>query len=413
MIDSFGLKMDVCVGTRRTEEKRRDVDVRGPAALGEGFGPQKVRAADQLGHGTHAETRHIFPKLLGDKEHEILHIFWLPTEAFAQLRVLRCNAHWTGVQIADTHHDAAHRHQRRCGKSKFFRAQDRRDSHISAAHQLAVGFQANTAPETIQDQRLMGFGQSQFPGESCVMDAGTRRGARAAITARDQNDLGAGFGHASRDGTHTGLTDQLHTDAGVSIGVLQVIDEFRQILDRIDIVMRRWRDQAHPGGRMPGLRDPGIDLISRELSAFARLRTLGHLDLDLFRTDQILTRHAKSSAGHLLDGAAAIGFSRFDDHAGEILAAFSSIALGMQIVHGDCQGLVRFLGDGTIAHGAGLEALYNLRCWLYLGQRNAAILWEIEFQETAQMHGRVVFLIDLLRILMEQLIILLPHGLLQ
>ncbi len=85
----------------------------------------------------------------------------------------------------------------------------------------------------------------------------------------------------------------------------------------------------------------------------------------------------------------------------------------MQVVHGDCQSLVRLLGDGAITHGASFKTLHNLSGGFHFGQWNTAIFREIEFQETAQVHGRVVFLIDLFRILMEQLIILLPHGLLQ
>lgn len=51
------------------------------------------------------------------------------------------------------------------------------------------------------------------------------------------------------------------------------------------------------------------------------------------------------------------------------------------------------------------KTLHNLSGGFHFGQWNTAIFREIEFQETAQVHGRVVFLIDLFRILMEQLII--------
>jgi hypothetical protein len=35
---------------------------------------------------------------------------------------------------------------------------------------LAVGFDDNPAAEVIQDEGLMGFGESEFPGQSGVFD---------------------------------------------------------------------------------------------------------------------------------------------------------------------------------------------------------------------------------------------------
>src|ERR1700680_3363181 len=42
----------------------------------------------------------------------------------------------------------------------------------------------------------------------------------------------------------TGLRDQLDGDLGLRVGPAQIVDELRQILDRVDVVMRRRRDQG-------------------------------------------------------------------------------------------------------------------------------------------------------------------------
>ena len=46
---------------------------------------------------------------------------------------------------------------------------------------------------------------------------------------------------------------------------------------------------------MPRLRDEFIHLESRKLSAFARLRSLRHLDLDLVRIDKVVGIDAETS----------------------------------------------------------------------------------------------------------------------
>ena len=46
----------------------------------------------------------------------------------------------------------------------------------------------------------MRFGQTQFPGNARVLDAGLGRGAGAAIVAANQHHIRMGLGHARRDG---------------------------------------------------------------------------------------------------------------------------------------------------------------------------------------------------------------------
>ena len=47
------------------------------------------------------------------------------------------------------------------------------------------------------------------------------------------------FGHARRDGADADFRHQLHADARVVIGVFKIVNQLRQIFDRINIVVRR------------------------------------------------------------------------------------------------------------------------------------------------------------------------------
>ncbi len=96
-----------------------------------------------------------------------------------------------------------------------------------------------------------------------MLEAGERRRAGAAVVARDQHDVGVRLGHAGRHRADAALGDELHRDARLAVRVLQVEDQLRQVLDRIDVVVRRRRDQADAGRRVPRLRDPRVDLVAR------------------------------------------------------------------------------------------------------------------------------------------------------
>ena len=85
------------------------------------------------------------------------------------------------------------------------------------------------------------------------------------------------------------------------IGVLEVVDQLRQILDRIDVMMRRRRDQADAGGGVAHAGDVGVDLVAGQLTALPRLGALGHFYLDVVGIDQILDGHAEPAGGDLLD----------------------------------------------------------------------------------------------------------------
>ena len=195
------------------------------------------------------------------------------------------------------------RDQRRGGEAEFLGAEQGGDDHVAAGLQLAVGLDDDAAAQVVQQQGLVGFGQAEFPGHAGVLDGGERRGAGAAVVAADQHHVGMGLGDAGGDGADADFGDQLHADARVVVGVLQVVDQLGQVLDRVNVVVRRRGDQADARGGMADLGDPGIDLVAGQLAAFAGLGALGHLDLQLLGVDQVVAGDAEAAGGDLLDGA--------------------------------------------------------------------------------------------------------------
>ena len=103
------------------------------------------------------------------------------------------------------------------------------------------------------------------------------------------------------DGAPVRRRHQPDPDAGLGVGALEIMDQLGQILDRIDVVVRRRRDQADAGGRMADFGDHGVDLVAGQLAAFAGLGTLGHLDLHDLGGTQVGRGHAEAAGGHLLD----------------------------------------------------------------------------------------------------------------
>ena len=185
---------------------------------------------------------------------------------------------------------------------------------------------------------------------------GQRAGAGAALEAGDRDMVGARLADARRDRADPDLGDQLHRNVGPRVGVLQIVDQLRQILDRIDVVVRRRRDQPDAGGRVAHPGDRLVDLAAGQLPALAGLGALRHLDLQDVGVDQVFGRDAEPARGDLLDRRAHRVAVRQRLEALRLLAALAGIGFAADAVHRDRQRRVRLAADRAEAHRAGRKA---------------------------------------------------------
>ena len=149
--------------------------------------------------------------------------------------------------MADAHHDAAHRDERAGGESKFLRAEQRGHDDVTTGLQLAVRLDGDARAEVVQHERLVRFGEAEFPRNARVLDGGLRRRTSAAVEAGDKHDIRVRLGHARRDGADADFGDQLDADAGTAVGVLEIVNQLREVFDGVDVVVRRRGNQTDTG----------------------------------------------------------------------------------------------------------------------------------------------------------------------
>ena len=205
--------------------------------------------------------------------------------------------------------------------------------------------------------------------------------------AADQDLVGSTLGHTGGDGTDAGLADQLDRHARAGVGVLKVKDQLCQVLDGVNIVVRRRRNQADAGRGLTDLGNPGVDLLAGQVATLAGLGALGHLDLNLEGAAQVAARHAKACACHLLDGGVLGVTVGQRGLATRVLAALAGVGTAVQAVHGDGHALVCFLADGAVRHGAGVKAADDVERGLDLVERNRRAAAGIKVEQVAQTHG--------------------------
>ena len=139
----------------------------------------------------------------------------LALEALAQHRVLRGDADRAGVEMALAHHDAAGGDQGRGGKAHLIGAEQRRDHDVAAGAHAAIDLDGDAAAQAIGDQRLLGFGKADLPGRAGMLDRGQRRGAGAALIARDGDVVGTRLGDAGRNRADADFGNELDRNRGL------------------------------------------------------------------------------------------------------------------------------------------------------------------------------------------------------
>ena len=223
---------------------------------------QQLGVPDGLGDRAEPERGEVAAHLLGEEQEEVLHELRLAGEALAQHRVLRGDAHRAGVEVADAHHHAALDDQRRGGEAELLGPEQRGDDHVAAGLELAVDLHGHPVTQAVEQQRLLRLGQPQLPRCAGVLERVERGGARTAVVAGDQDHVGLELGDARGDGADSDLRDQFHVYAGSRVDTFQVVDELGQILDGVDVVVRRRGDQPHAGRGVPRLGDPRPHLVA-------------------------------------------------------------------------------------------------------------------------------------------------------
>ena len=316
-------------------------------------GVEQVDAADGLVDRAQAQGGEELAHLLGDELEEGHDVLGLAGEPLAQLGVLGGHAHRAGVQVAHAHHDAALDHQRGGGEAELLGAEQRRDDDVAAGLHLPVGLDDHAVAQVVEHEGLLGLGQADLPRGAGVLERGQRRRARAAVVPGDQDDVGVRLGDAGGHRAHADLADQLGVDPRRRVGVLEVVDELGEVLDGVDVVVRRRGDQPDARAWSAGWGHPGVDLVRGQLAALAGLGALGDLDLDVVGVGEVVRRHPEAAGGDLLDGRAA---ARVVQPVG-VLPALAGVRLPAEHVHGDGEGLVGLGGDGAVAHRAGGEPL--------------------------------------------------------
>ena len=325
--------------------------------------------------------------------------------------------------MALTHHHAAFHNQRSRRKAKFVSTQERTDDNVTAGLNLTVHLDSDAVSQVVDHQSLLRFRKALFPRRTGKLNGRKRRSACTAVVACNHNMIGLCLSDTGSNCADTLLAHELDADVCLVVGHLEISDQLSQVLDRVNVMMRRWRDQTDTGDGVTQLSNVFTNLMTGQLTTFAGLGALTHLDLDLVSARQIGFSHTETAARNLLNtGAQRVAFfqrnvghdavfaqdrlqrvallnrrkafTHFCFIAFRIFTAFTGVALAADSVHGHGKDRVGFCRDRAERHGAGRKTLHNFFGRFHFFQRNGPGRIHVEFHQAAQRHLALALVVD-------------------
>jgi len=199
--------------------------------------------------------------------------------------------------VALAGHVAAGRDERARAEPVLLGAEERGDHDVPPELQATIGAQHHAVAKPLPDEDLVRLREPQLPRRAGRLDRRERAGARPAAVPGDQDVVRVRLRDAGGDRPDARRGDKLHADPGHRVDRPQVRDQLREVLDRVDVVVGRRADVRHADLAATKRGDERRRLPSGQLAALARLRALGHLDLELLGAGKVARRHAEPRGG--------------------------------------------------------------------------------------------------------------------
>ncbi len=89
------------------------------------------------------------------------------------------------------------------------------------------------------------------------------------------DDVGQSFGNPGSDRAHPSRSHKLDADLGGRVDGLEIVDQLGQVLDAVDIMVRRWADQGDARRAVAQHGNLCSHFVARQLTALTRAWTPG------------------------------------------------------------------------------------------------------------------------------------------
>src|SRR5207249_3421272 len=139
--------------------------------------------------------------------------------------------------------------------SAEIRAEAEHLRHVVRALHAAVAPDLDEVTQARRDERAMRLRDADLRGKPGAPERVLARRAGAPVVSREGHDVRAGLRDPDRDDPDVRHDRHLHRDPRTRVHRLELVHDLREVLDGVDVVVVRRRDEVHARLRVPRKRD--------------------------------------------------------------------------------------------------------------------------------------------------------------
>ena len=264
---------------------------------------------------------------------------------------------------------AAHCQQSRGADVACVRAERDGLEQIGGVADGASDNDRNLITDALITQALINSSQRQLDRDADVVADAGRSCAGAAAVAVDTDDVCTRAGHAGSDCCYIIYGCNLDHNRLLIFGsLLQRVNQLTQVLDGVDIMMRRRRDRVRALRDHTGLGDIRANLESGQMAADTRFCALTHLDFDSSTGFEVILMYAETAGCNLHDGMRAVLV--------EVLmqTTLTGIIIGAERACSACECGMCVVGDRAVAHCGEHDRQVELQLRRQIGNQIAVLV---------------------------------------
>src|SRR5437867_2256466 len=150
---------------------------------------------------------------------------------------LRRDADVAGIELAAAADRATDRHHRERSEPHAVRSEAEHLRNIERALHAAVAPELDDIAQPRRHERAVRLRDADLHRKTGAAERVLARGAGAAVVTGERDDVGARLRDADRDDADVGYDRDLDRNARARIHGLELVNDLREVLDRVDVVI--------------------------------------------------------------------------------------------------------------------------------------------------------------------------------
>src|SRR5207237_4373821 len=182
---------------------------------------------------------------------------------------LRRDADVTRIGLAAAADGAADGDHRERAEADAVGAEAEHLHHVERALHPAIAPDLDVVAQAAAHERAVRFDDPDLHRQAGATESVLARGSGPAVVAGDGDDVGPRLRDPGGDDADVRHGRDLDRDLRLGIDDLELADDLREVLDRVDVVIVRRRDEVDARLRVARERDFDRDLARRQMAALA------------------------------------------------------------------------------------------------------------------------------------------------